>query len=253
MPNMSELSRDQLEVMAAAGEEVVNCIRVLAKTGDNVVGELLRGQGKFYEWDHYPKGDIYDPKTHSQFYYHAHRPDEHGHFHTFMRPQGMPWGCTPAPLPDYEPPENEDDALSHLIGISMDEHGIPIGLFTTNRWLTGEVWYGADDVCAMLDRFEIDLAQPSWPVNCWIGSMLRLFRPQIIELLKARDVTMADRAEKQPDVNVYEARNCEIVTHRDISIDDQIEAINVALRGGVEAPMSEATRRLYYISEWASP
>lgn len=231
MTEIFELSREQLQVMAAAGEEVFNCIRVLARTDDNVVGELLRGQGNFTEWDHYPEGDIYDPETHSQYYYHAHRPNEHGHFHTFMRPKGMPSRCKPAPLPDYKPPEDEDDALSHLIGISMDEHGVPIRLFTTNRWLTGEVWYGADDVCAMIDRFEIDLAQPSWPVNRWIGAMIRLFRPQISELLHARDATMEDRAEKQPDVSVYEDRGCEIVTHMEISVDDQIGAIFAALEG----------------------
>lgn len=229
--DLSGVSRDRLQVMAAAGEEVFNCMRVLARTGDNLVGELLRDQGIFTEWNHYPEGDIYDPETHSQFYYHAHRPNEHGHFHTFMRPKGMPSKCKPAPLPDYEPPKDEDDALSHLIGISMDEHGLPIRLFTTNRWLTGEVWYGADDVCAMVDRFEIDLARPSWPVNRWIGAMLRLFRPQIFELLHARDAAMEERAAKQPDASVYEDRECDIVTHMEISVDDQIAAIVAALEG----------------------
>ena len=141
----------------------------------------------------------------------------------------MPSGCTPAPLPDYELSEDEDAALSHLIGISMDKHGIPIRLFTTNRWLTGEAWYAADDVCAMLDRFDIVLAHPSWPTNRWIGAMLRLFRPQIVALLHERDTVMAKRSEKQPEENAYEDRDCEIVTHRHISVDDQIRAINAAV------------------------
>ncbi len=47
-------------------------IRVVAKTGGNIVGEALRGQGTFYEWNHYPKGDVYDSETHPQYYYHAH-------------------------------------------------------------------------------------------------------------------------------------------------------------------------------------
>ena len=47
----------------------------------------------------------------------------------------------------------------------MDSTGLPIRLLSTNRWVTGEAWYRADDVCKLLDLFEIDHAQPSWPVN----------------------------------------------------------------------------------------
>jgi hypothetical protein len=229
MTDISKLPSGALESMAAAGEEVVDCMRVLSKSGDNIVGELLKTEDVFYEWEHYPKGDIFDSASHSQFYYHNHRPGEHGHFHTFLRPKGMPAKCAPAPLPDYEPPEDEDDALSHLIGISMDRVGVPIRLFTTNRWLTGEVWYPADDVCAMLDNFDIDLAHPSWPVNRWIGAMLRLFRPQIIELLHERDARMAEMTEQQPEANIYEDRDHEIVSLMDISIDDQIQEIAAVL------------------------
>ncbi len=169
--------------MLAAGEEILECYRVLRKTGDNVVGEVLRDQGKFYEWNHYPNGDVYDSETHAQYFYHAHptelRGGEHGHFHTFLRAKGMPPGTAPVPNDgDTEWPAG-DDALSHIVGIAMDSKGYPIGLFTANRWVTGETWYAARDVRAMLDRFVIDPARPSWPVNRWITAMLRLFRPQI--------------------------------------------------------------------------
>src|SRR3546814_4518623 len=95
------LPAEALEAMAAAGAEVVEIHRVLAKTGDNLVGELLKHSGTFYEWDHYPPGDVYDHETHGQYYYHAHAADqrfenEHGHFHTFVRPKGMPPGIRPA-------------------------------------------------------------------------------------------------------------------------------------------------------------
>ncbi|MDA0656511.1 MAG: hypothetical protein O2912_08915, partial [Proteobacteria bacterium] len=73
--------------MHEAGGLVIECYRVLAKTEDNIVGEILKTEENFYEWDHYPDGDIYDGESHSQFYYHAHvaggRPGGHGHFHTF--------------------------------------------------------------------------------------------------------------------------------------------------------------------------
>ena len=113
-----------LEAMAEAGAEVMEIHRVLAKTGDNIVGELLKNNGTFYEWDHYPPGDVYDHETHGQYYYHAHAADqrfdgEHGHFHTFVRPKGMPAGVRPARVTGFVPPEDPNDALSHLVAVSM--------------------------------------------------------------------------------------------------------------------------------------
>jgi len=234
------LSRDRLEQMAAAGAEVLNCHRVLAKTNHNIVGEVLRDQGTFYEWNHYPEGDLYDHVTHSQFYYHAHpqelRGGEHGHFHTFLRPLGMPKRVMPAPVPGPVPAEGENEALSHLIAISMDPRGVPIRLFTTNRWVTGEVWYAAKDVRAMLDCFEIDLAHPSWPVNRWIGAMVRLFRPQIGALVDARDAAVAAWAQAYPERDVYEDRELEITSMTEIDIDAQIAAVAAALESGGGAP-----------------
>lgn len=225
----------RLHDMAAAGAEVVECHRVLAKTGGNIVGELLRGVETFYEWDHYPAGDVYDSATHAQFYYHAHpqplRGREHGHFHTFMRPRGMPDGIRPAPVADLALPEEDNGALSHLVGISMDDYGVPIRLFTTNRWVTGEVWYAGNDVRAMLDGFLIDHAQPSWPVNRWIGGMVRLFRPQIDSLIEARDAAVAAWGAAHPGRNVFEDRALEVTSSVDIDLDDQIARIAAALEG----------------------
>ncbi len=232
--DFSHLSRKRLEVMAEAAEMVIDCHRVLAKTGDNIVGELLKGVETFFEWDHYPDSDIFDPETHSQFYYHAHaageREGEHGHFHTFLRPDGMPKGIKPAPLPDFEPPEDPDDALSHLIAISMDGHGVPIKIFTVNRWVTGDVWYTAKDVARMLKVFEVDIAHPSWPVNRWVSGMVHLFRPQIERLLIERDKVVAAWEKAHPDANAYEDRELELVSEIPISIDDQVKAVTKALR-----------------------
>lgn len=227
------LGAERLETMLAAGREVRDCMRVLAKSGDNIVGELLRGTVTFYEWDHYPKGDVYDRATHAQYYYHAHpekeRPAEHGHFHTFLRPAGMPKGIRPVPLPNAPAPAEPNAALSHLVAIGMNRYGAPASLFTTNRWVTGETWYRAEDVIRMLDFFDIDLAHPSWPVNRWIGAMLGLFRPQIELLLRKRDEAIALRAREVPQGDVFEDRALAITSETAIDIDAQIAAIEQAL------------------------
>ncbi|HEY6336151.1 MAG TPA: hypothetical protein VI113_09720 [Alphaproteobacteria bacterium] len=230
----SGLSRADLAAMAEAGQEVERCRRVLAKSGDNIVSDILRGQGTFYEWTHYPEGDVYDFESHAQYYYHAHpageRPGEHGHFHTFLRQKGMPKGVRPALIRGFVPPPEPDDALGHLVAISMDDRGNPIQLFTTNRWVTAEVWYGARDVIAMLDRFEIELAKPSWPVNRWITAMVRLFRPQIELLLLERDRAIAEWQRRHPKVDVFEDRRLEVASALEITVEGQMQRVLGALK-----------------------
>lgn len=234
MTDFGSLSRGELQAMAEAAREVMNCQRVLAKTGDNIVGEVLRGAGTFYEWRHYPPGDVYDAEFHAQYYYHAHPEEErvsgeHGHFHTFLRPLGMPPGITAARVPEPREQAGENDALCHIVGISMDRAGLPIRLFTTNRWVTGETWYSASDVVRMLECFVIDHARPSWAVNRWITALIRLFRPQIVGLLEARDAEIARWQEKRPDSDIYEDRDLEVVSEHWVSIEDQIARIELAL------------------------
>ena len=111
----------------------------------------------------------------------------------------------------------------------MDRQGVPVKLFTTNRWVTADNWYAASDVKVMLDRFEIDLAHPSWPVNVWITAMLRLFRPQILELIDGRDRAVADWRASHPDVDVFEDRDLEITCYMDIDVEAQVRAVSGAL------------------------
>jgi hypothetical protein len=224
---LHELPRASLEAMLEAGREVLEWRRVLAKTGDNVVGELLRHEGPFYLLDHYPKGDVFDPESHSQWYYHAHdrkdRPAEHGHFHTFLRGGGMPPRIAPAPLADFEPKADRHDLVCHLIAVSMDRSGWPIGLFTTNRWVTAETWYAADDVAAMLGRFDVRTSRPSWPVNRWLSSLLRLFRPQIVALLRQRDQRLHAWQREHPEINAYDDRRLEVTSQLPVSVEAQVE------------------------------
>lgn len=236
MPDVdfSQCSRADLITMAAAGEQIRECYRLLRKGGGNIVAELLRGHDDFFEWEHYPQGDVYDPETHSQYYYHSHpgnhRQGEHGHFHTFLRPQGMPAHVRPAALADRAATDGGNGALSHLIAISMNDLGYPVRLFTTNRWVTGEVWYHSRDVCGMLDRFHMDLAYPSLTVNIWITGMIQLFRPQIERLLNARDQALAARQARRREINAYEDRAFEIASSIEVSVEDQLLGAQAALR-----------------------
>jgi hypothetical protein len=234
--------RAALEAMLAAGKEARACVRELARTGDNLVGELLKGQGEFTAWTHYPAGDVHDPSTHSEYYYHAHGDSlieaacasssgrrEHGHFHCFLRASGMPAGTRPAKVAGLARSEIAGEAIAHLVAIAMDGFGAPIRLFTVNRWVTGETWYAGADVTAMLERFAIARAAPSWPVNRWLGAMLRLFRPEIAALIEARDAAVAAYAASHPETDALEDRALEVTSSLDIDVERQIAAVRAAL------------------------
>ncbi len=231
---LAALPEEKLHGMLTAGDRIKNCYRLLQKNEKygNVVREVLREQGTFYELEHYPKGDVHDSDSHSQYFYHAHRgiEGENGHFHTFLRAKGMPRKFDPAPYDGEVEWPAGDDALSHLIAVSMDPKGYPIGLFSTNRWVTGETWYKADDVITMLDHFNMDLLYPSWPVNIWITETMRLFRPQIEELLIQRDASVNAWRDEHTDKDVYEDRELEVTSEMLVDVDKQLEAVNKELK-----------------------
>lgn len=231
LADKTTLDENELQALLAAGDEIQECYRVLSKARMNIVGECLKNQGAFLKFNHYPKGDVYDRETHSQYYYHTHRgiEDEHGHFHTFMRVKGMPAGAQPVPYDgDVKWPSGKD-AVSHIIAISMDKYGYPIGLFATNRWVTGETWYTADDVITMADSYEIDHAYPNWPVNRWITAMFRLFRHEIVALLRHRDEVIEQWSREHEGVDTFEDRDLEITGFTPVTVEDQLEAIQRVL------------------------
>ncbi|MEX1060886.1 MAG: hypothetical protein WED13_07675 [Methyloceanibacter sp.] len=217
----------------------------LHRNGSNLVSEVLRGHGEFTEWEHYPSGDVNDCQSHAQYYFHAHPPEDredpdYGHFHTFLRSSGMPLGISPAPVPDYVAPAGDSDHVCHLIAISMNRNGLPERLFTTNRWVTGDTWYKAADVIAMLDRFAIKTWSPSRPLNQWLTAMLVLFRPQIEQLLIARDRVIDVWQMMHPDQNVFEDRRLEITSTLDVSLQAQLEVLDQIL----DAPSNIGERQI---------
>jgi hypothetical protein len=226
--DLAALSRARRRDMLNAGVEVLACLDALKKGGLNLVGEVLKGQGDFVEFEHYPSEDVSDADTHSQYYYHAQRGGaaEHGHFHLFLRAPGMPPGCRPIDYPHATDPWPQgDDALSHLVAISMDDWGFPRGLFCTNRWVSAEAWYPAEQVIAMLDRFAVAHAFPNWVVNRWLCAMVRLYRPQIEQLLRQRDRVVADWQAAHPGADVFEDRRLEITGQLAISVPELIEQL----------------------------
>lgn len=223
-PALTSLSDEQIRISLAAVGEMRECYRVLERGGLNIVGEVLRGQGPFYELDHYPKDDVFDAVTASQYYYHAHRSEhaEHGHFHLFLRDAALPPQAAPVLGPTGK------DRVAHLVAISMDAWGFPTDLFAVNRWVTDESWLGAEPVIAALGQFNVDHAYPSWPVNRWLTAMVRCYRPQIEALLRHRDRVLADGPTTATGTalkKVLEDRRQEVTGSLPIDLDSWAQAL----------------------------
>ena len=242
------VSPDEVVPMQIAAAAVVACRRDLAANGNNILAEIGANKGPLADWHHYPAGEVYDPLTHAQYFYHAHPPadrlvGEHGHFHIFLRAEGMPPGVAPLVLPETAvaadtrlPPQAAPlkhgvrEEVSHLVAIALDPDGEPIRLFTTNRWVTGETWYRADDVIRMLDRFTIGEVAGPVILNRWLGSMLVLFRPQIVALLRLRDRTVMEWRRRRRS-NVFEDNRLEITSSVEIDLSAQLAFLDQVATG----------------------
>ena len=166
---LDEATRNRLRT---AGQTAQAAIGVLKQGGLNIVSAILADQGTFFEMNHYPEDDVYDPKSASQYYYHAHRGGEHGHFHTFVRRKAMPDSLRPAP------------------GFKRSE---PLPAFD-----------------AELDRFRIDGSYPHFAVNQWLSQCMALCRPQIEALLRHRDAVIQAWQAAHPGRDVLEDRELEM-------------------------------------------
>jgi hypothetical protein len=264
-PGELRVSRAEIAQMERAAAVLADCRERLAASRRGILAEVAPDGGaqnadELVDWRHYPEGEVYDPASHAHYFYHVHPADrrpprEHGHFHTFLRAEGMPAGVVPLVLPEAAvaeaapPPQGAPlkrgarDEVSHLVAISLDAQGEPFRLFTTNRWVTGETWYRAGDVIAMLDRFAITGATPRALRDRWLVAVMQLFRPQIAALLRQRDETVMARRRRQR-ANVLEDPRLEVTSSLEIDLGAQLafiawarsEAVAVAQRRAPDPP-----------------
>ena len=245
----------------AAAAALRECRAALAARGSTVIGEANGGlPDDIVDWRHYPEGEVYDPKTHAQYFYHRHPaparrppgPAEHGHFHLFLRGEGIPPGMAPLLLPELavaDPraaqrqsaplKQGGRDEVCHLVAIAVDAAGEPIRLMATNRWVTGETWYRADDVIRMLSRFRLAPDGSLALLNRWLGALLALFQPEIAALLRQRDKAVLERRWRWR-TNVFEDPRLEVIAGVEIDLETRLAAIDAA---AAAPPIAASTRR----------
>lgn len=158
-----------------AAQKLANIQMQYAKSGRTLNEAALCGAKDFVEWQHYPNNDLADVNSGYEFYYHAHSAhempnEEHGHFHVIKR---------------------DAKAFHHLVGIALNQKGLPTRLFTTNQWVTGEEMIDSVRTIKSIKEFEMVIKGRMAPVSNWVGSLIQLFGAEIEKLILERDQKIA--------------------------------------------------------------
>ena len=224
------LTKWQKAKFLAYAEKALLCQqKMTTKQGRNILHYTLEKKQRHVGVDHYPKGDRIDHATGAQYFYHCHRENEasneHGHFHCFLRYKHIPKRLKPTPLKDWD--KHMDNPMTHIVAIAMDRFGMPIRLFTVNRWISYEVWYDAKHVLNFIKRFKMTMADDVyWSVlDQWVEAMLHLFSPQIHWLHHQRDAFVKQQQAFALNENVYENHAFEELSELSIDLKSQIQWI----------------------------
>ena len=193
--------------LSLAAQKLANIQMQFAKSGRTLNEAALCGAKDFVEWQHYPSNDLADMNSGYEFYYHAHSanemPDgEHGHFHVIKR---------------------DSQSFHHLVGIALNQKGLPTRLFTTNQWVTGEEMIDSDLVIKSLKSFEMAVKGRMAPVSNWIGALIQLFSTDIEKLIVDRDQKIASiEAEFGGHELVLSSRRHHVLTECKIDLLDRL-------------------------------
>jgi hypothetical protein len=229
---MKHMIAHELLPLADAAASLVELSVSFSERQTNVVIEALGGL-PFVEYSHYPEGDFFDPVSGVQFYFHAHPPErkdytDFGHFHLFMHLESNDVEKQSATMSASETYVDGSE-ICHIAGISVDKAGIPIGLFTTNKWVTGGAWLPAEDVCLLLDSFCASEPVPENDLFKWVLSVARLFRNEIGALIRERDKAIILLQKQRPAEEILDDRELEVTSWQKIDIENRLTELRSAM------------------------
>ena len=154
----------------------------MADAETNPVLELIDLNKPLEENKKYPPGLLQFNTTGWRAYYHCHPASragnhrfegEHGHFHLFVRTQIDP------------------ELWSHMVALSIDPMGQPLGWFTVNHWVTGEAWESSRNLVKYLLKIPYDLQNTL--VERWLLSLLALSHDLVDVVLCERDQMIEEK------------------------------------------------------------
>lgn len=226
--SLPELTRYQKSsFLRYAGKVLEAQQKIINSEAKNIIQYTLEQQNRHQSMLHYPKGDRIDHDTGAQYFYHCHREnfdtEEHGHFHCFLRYKAISKRIKPTPLADWD--KNIDNPMTHLVAIAMNRYGQPIRLFSVNRWISHEIWYDSQHTSSFIKQFKMTKKDNMyWQIlDDWVEGMLHLFAPQIQWINKARDQAISYYKTLNPNSNVYESHQFDVLSEIPINLNKQIQ------------------------------
>lgn len=196
----------------------------LAEGNRHLFQGILQGRQPV-EWDHYPENDAVDRLNGYQWFYHTHsatdRPGvtEHGHLHLFakrklwshrLRSQAETAFCNIAGAAPVKA------ATAHLLAISFDAKGLPVGLFTVNSQVTGDRILNALLTEELISKVKLDTGFPE--VDRVIECLARLCNADIRQLLAERDAAVGNSRKKLS----AEVAEIEVLSEINIDLDSRL-------------------------------
>lgn len=201
---------DKPSARQAAAAVVVDVMHELAEQGDSVLKRVLMGVASPQCEVHYPAGDVVDACSGYRYYYHSHAAQawqrrEHGHFHLFS---------------------TEGKAYTHLMALAIDARGLPLRMFTTNRWVTGETWRPHAEVFRLLQDFQVQTSGATALVDRWLTALMKLFIDPARQVLLQRDLRLQALLDRGRNVQrALEDRRIHVLSQARLSLLAQIEAV----------------------------
>lgn len=204
-----------IERSPSAVEQFVHANVAVAEAGSPLMRRVLPEDAVFRIWDHFPDNDAVDETSGSRWFYHAHAPEEgrteeHGHFHLFLSRHLFEKRAVIAAPVDWSRDKAE---LVHIAAISMDQRGVPVRLFSTNRWATDEWLYPAGHILDRIRLFDLSHATGDPLVNAWLAAALPAFLPELRVLLHERDRVIGGRS-----ATFFEARQHDVLSSVDLDL-----------------------------------
>lgn len=196
------------------GRRILEIMLGLARRGRHVTLAALAGSSRMKAWRHYPEHDADDAVHRSRFYYHAHGEHsrgngEHGHFHIFH--------------------VHASGDVAHLLAISMSDGGLPLRLFLTNRWVTGERWSSARQCHVHLHNFHCEQRGPLAPVAAWLTAMIGLYHEDICRMHVRREQWLEARHARDDTHDWLESRRHEVLVSRRIDLPDRLARLGLSV------------------------
>ncbi len=211
---------------ALHARRIVRVYRTLSKAREHLLTCVLEGKPP-KQWAHYPEEDAIDVRRRYQWYYHSHSPadrpgtTEHGHIHLFARTDSRRSLIDSNAESAFLKQLGSDDSAAktrHLLAIGLSPVGVPISLFTVNRWVTGDQLLSSAGSLRLLESPSMNTGFEQ--VDRLLASLIKLYRPQIRMLFGKRDQSLFSRARR--GAGTLDDQSLEVLSEQKINLDQRL-------------------------------